>query len=651
MGFVATSLVWSNVGLFLGARQPLLLVVTLVVSAALVVRMRAEWKASVVRWIPSLAIGFVLVGGLALLPQARVTEGLDLNHPTTNHDAYFYASSQKWVEQHRYSSRPSLNDDARPGSDAPGVSSAVVLRDANVRAGESLVAAFLDPMLVGRDTVDWYRTRATWLIVAFSIFLSAGVLMGLSRGSATIAAVVGAGAWQAMYQMYNQNAPALVGLALVSMMIALGHGIRAQVASRRDLLQLAAFWMAGLIAVYGELLPVAVVGFVLFLMSRREFSWSNLGSLALCGIGALALAPYSAYQAIMTNLRVGGLVNFLGDPAFWGRAPAELVRLFFGVGWAVNDREVLGYAFAVLVLGGVAVLSRRVRSAAPVVFVVCMFLLVVRLGRREAFYSLDRLVQTTGPTVIWIAAVGLLLGSSFRPRRKPAGVVMAVPLVLAVVAAPIRYLASVGPLDWRATPDSLIETAERALEMASGGSQLMVHTTQYVDRLWVSLGMTGSPETEYAYLSPDYFRMARFDDGRPDGYLLTNLTPTGKGLRVMEESDGYRLYPTAGSVMGFVVGTSMESAQSNDGRLTIPRGQLFRVLLWSTGELARVEIVIRNAEPGSSLRTQSGELLGGIDENGLISCVMPTGTTTLMIDSPVRSSGNWEIELRSVNAG
>jgi hypothetical protein len=651
IGFAAVVVFWSNLGLLFGARSPLLLGLTLLFGC------RGIWKRRDVLiplyqkfgWV--LLIGFVVTIGFGNLPQSRVSDERSLNHVSSNHDAIYYASNEAWVADHAYSIRPQILETGPNSQDAPGSSSAVVARDSNVRQGDGLVAAFINSFVPSKYSYDWYAMRTTWLWLAFCSLLSAGMILKLRRNQATIAALLGVTSWQMVFQMYNQNAPAIIGLSIVALLFALATSIRREENTERVVVLSIAMSIAILITTYGELLPIAALTFIFAIASKKLFSPRIIGPLFIAGVCAMCAVPFASYQTFKTIIRVGGLANSLGAPQFWNRPVLEALKDVFGIPQIDSWGTALLFVVLFLLLAGFITTSVTFRTPAPILVLGLLFLIWWRLGNQEAFYSLDRLVQTTIPIVVWIGVIGSL-GWPYSKLRQFDFLRYSPCLILIVnVIAPVHFLYLSGKLDGRSFLTSLSSYSSEAISQTSEGKQLMIHTNSYIDRLWLTNMTNKNNQVEYAFLSPDYFYgLTRYDDRLSDQSLLTNLKPVGSDIPVISQLTGsdYALYNLRNTDGALLVPARQDQTQ-NAGNEISGRGAVgLRVLCWTELSVISVKLEVVGVAENFQIYVND-KLDGSLATNNLLSIQLQSGTNDIRIESPSHTPDTeWSVKLISI---
>jgi hypothetical protein len=652
IGFAAVVIVGSNLGLMFGVRAPLLLALTLAVSTREIWKYRENLRSLNRGYGRLLLIGFIVTVGIGNLPQSRVEDGRTLNHVSNNHDAIYYASNEAWVATHAYSQRPQILDTGPNGQQTPGKSSAVVAHEFNVRQGDALVAAFINSFIPSKYSYDWYSMRTTWLWLGFCSLLSAGMILKLRQLEATVAALIAASSWQMIFQMYNQNAPAIIGLSIVGLLLALATAVRKE--ENIDHLKIIAVVMsiAILITTYGELLPIAGMAFIFGITSKKLFTAKMLRALLIAGVCGIALVPFASFQTYRTIVRVGGLANSLGAPQFWNRSVLTSLKEVFGIPLLESWGSLLLSGVLVLLAIGYLATSIRLRSLAPFFFLSSLVFIWWRLGTQGAFYSVDRLVQTTVPIVIWIGVLGLLDWPF--PKSKLIELLRFSPCLILFVnlIAPIHFLHSSGKLDGRGFLTSLSNYVSTAVKQTSNGERLMIHTNNYVDRLWLTNITNENDGVEYAFLTPDYFfDLTRFDDRASDQLLLTNLKPIGPKVSVTSRLLGsdYAIYDFKNGSGAILVPSRQDQTQIS-GNEILGSGSLdFRILCWSVLAATTVKLEITGVS-GDLKIFRNSELETSAASNQPLSIQIRAGTNDIRIESSSRSSERqWHVKLISIN--
>jgi hypothetical protein len=651
IGFAAVVVFWSNLGLLFGARTPLFLGLTLLFGCIRIWKRREHLIPLYKKCGWALLIGFVVTIGFGNLPQSRVSDGRSLNHVTSNHDAIYYASNEAWVADHAYATRPQILETGPNSQDAPGKSSAVVASDFNVRQGDGLVAAFINSFVPSKYSYDWYAMRTTWLWLGFCSLLSAGMILKLRRNQATIAALLGVTSWQMVFQMYNQNAPAIIGLSVVSLLFALATSIRREENTDQVVIFSSAMSIAILITTYGELLPIAALVFIFAIASKKLFSSRIIRPLLIAAVSATISVPFASYQTFKTIIRVGGLANSLGAPQFWNRPALDALKDVFGIPQIESWGTPLLFIVLFLLLAGFITTSVSFRSPAPILVLGLLVLIWWRLGSQDAFYSLDRLVQTTVPIVIWIGAVGLL-GWPYSKLRQVDLLRYSPCLILIInVIAPVHFLYISGKLDGRTFLTSLSRYSSKAISQSSEGNQLMIHTSNYIDRLWLTSITNRNNQVEYAFLTPDYFYgLTRYDDRLSDQSLLSNLKPVGSDIPVISQLAGsdYALYNLRNTDGALLVPARQDQTQ-NAGNEISGRGAVeFRVLCWT--ELSSISVKLEVVGAPENFQIYANDKLDrAVATNNLLSIQLQPGTNDIRIESPSQTPDTeWSVKLISI---
>ena len=651
IGFGASATLLSNVGLFMGVRNRGLFGLLVLITTALIIKRRVVVLDILKQWLVPWLIGMGLTLFLGLLPLISVSNGRVLNHASTNHDSIYYASNQNWVATHPYTQRPEIFENSPNRSDSPAASSAVVASDFQVRQGEGLVTAFLNTWPRFDISTTWFSTHTAWLWLSFISVLGASSLLQISKKKSLLIAIVTASSWQTVFQMYNQNAPAIIGLSLLPLSLSLGLAFKTNKQSRPLVLSTSILLFVILITTYGELIPFAGVGFMLCAVNRKILHKKNIFSLATIAIASLLAAPYASYQAVRTVLRVSGLTNALGTPQFWARPVLDLCADIFGVPPDFSGRNLVALLLVSFLLIGLILFCYQCRTLGPLLFVLLVIGIWIQLGNTGAYYSVDRLVQTTSSTLTWIGIVGIvLLLNTWTVTRVIAlnGVLL---VCLVNVLAPVQYLRSSGNLDWRTFSAKLLEITDSARITAGNGEQLMVATNNYVDRLWISNSLFSAPATEYSFLTPDYFYiLTHFDDGVPDRYLLSNIKPVGEKLRVLEASDSYQLVDLENRTAGLLVPSRQDVSQDSFGTLSGGGLSEFRILTW--GDTSEEEVHLRVEGLGSSVEVTINSLRVTLPlVDGVVTLKLVPGTHNVrMTGTNGHASPNWKVTLLSIGA-
>lgn len=650
MGFGALVIFLSNVGLFTGVENSFVFWPMVTLGVLVIARHRRHITKDLRPWIVPwlLGLGSALLFGL--IPLISISDGRVLNHPSTNHDAFYYASNENWVAHHSILDKPVFVPSDPVLSDSPGMSSALLANDFNVRQGEALVAGFFNTWPHMDLTTTIYTGRVAWLWLCFVSVLGASCLLGLSRKKSVLAAMLTASTWQVTFQMYNQNMAAMLGLALVPLSMALGLAYRRHDDQRRWIVWSGGFLFAVLITTYGELLPFAGLGFLLCAADRKIVSGASIGGILRMSVVALLASPYSSLQAARTVLRISGLRNSLGVPQFWGRPILDMTGAVFGLPSDLVLHSAVTILVIITIMLGLVMLSRATTSLGPLVWVAILGLLWVRLGKSGAYYSVDRLVQTMTCTVIWVAVVGMLLhdrsGNPLRTSRRSIP-----PLALlgfTSVIAPLQYLRATGGLDWRTFSKDVPRIADYVRTVSPSGEDVMVSTNNYVDRLWITNSLASDEQVEYAFLTPDYFyTLTRFDDDKPDDYLLSNMTPVGQQARVLERAGEYRLFDMRRLIAGVLAPVRQDQLQLDSGAIKADREIEFRVLVWGPGS-ADVTLGLDGLTCECRVKVDGQDVAVKVDGKALALRLGAGSHTVQIFDKAGVATRNWTVRLKSV---
>ena len=405
---------------------------------------------------------------------------------------------------------------------------------------------------------------------------------------------------------------------------------------------------AGLLVLYSELAPIAVIAFVVFLGARNLLTWNIVRSLLFTAVVSLMLAPYATLQAIRTNLRVGGLANSLGAPLFWNHDFRTIVTNLFGVSSVQFGHEIAAKLLLLFVVAGLLLLCVHLKSIAPVMLSAVFLLLWINLGMNQAFYSVDRLVQTIFPVFVWLGCVGLVLSKPVAGKFHVASIPV-VCILVANIAAPVSYLAGQRSLDWRTTSSKLPQFVVDAARTSENGSELMVLTGNYLDRLWLPLYLREFPASEYAWLNPDYTSGVRwFDDSRQDRYLLSDVAPVGESPVLVEAGDGLSLWKFSGQTAAALAGVSLNASPAEGGGLSIHGEMTFRILSWSPAQRVSVRLRVVGIPEGTPLVTESTTQTAGwtgIDE---VEVNLSPGSTQLRFDWVPPATHRWTVNISTV---
>ena len=651
VGFASLVMLLSNIGLLIGVRNRGLFGFLFLFTSAVIIHRRVVVLEILKRWLVPWLIGMACVLFLGLLPLISVSNGRVLNHASTNHDAIYYASNQNWVAANPYSQRPQIFENNPNASDTPAASSAVVASDFHVRQGEGLASAFLNTWPRFDTSTNWFNSHTAWLWLGFVSVLGASSLLQLSKRKSLLIAVATATSWQTIFQMYNQNAPAIIGLSLLPLSLSLGLAFRSEKQNRFLVIFASILLFVVLITTYGELLPFAGTGFMLCAIDRKLFTRKKMLSLVIIASASLLAAPYASYQAVRTVLRVSGLTNALGTPQFWARPVLDLCADIVGLPSEVSGRNQIALLLIIFLLLGLILFCYQRRTLGPLLFVLLTLCIWVQLGRTGAYYSVDRLVQTTTSTFIWVGIVGVILLLNKWTATRVAALSGVLMVILVNALAPLQYLRSSGNLDWRTFPSNLLEITDLARVSANNGEQLMIATNNYIDRLWISNDLFSAPATEYSFLTPDYFYiLTHFDDRAPDRYLLSNIRPVGNELKVLETSDSYQLFDLQNRSASLLVPSRQDIGQDSFGTLSGGGVSEFRILTW--GLSSHVEVKLRIEGLGSSVAAtiDSSKVVLPLRDGALSLKLSPGTHDVQLIGANGLASPNWAVTLTTIDA-
>lgn len=592
IGVVSISIVMSNIGIFTGARQPLLLIIVLVGIGLLLSLTDTLKLRTMVSILPYLAVGFIFTVGLALSPFLRVSDGQVLNHPTTNHDALYYASNQAWVGDHAYTSKPKISQATVIPTDQPGASSAVVARTFNVRQGDAIVSAFLEPLSSSSRGTSWFPSRTTWLFVSFSILFAACLHFGIDKKKALLISIAVGVSWQPIFQTLNQNAPAVIGFSLLPAIIALAIGFRKELEIKRSELVALAVLFCALMVIYSELLILGFIAFIIFWAVGNPSRSAQFRQLVIAGLLTLCISPYSTYQAVKTNIRVGQLTNSLGEPIFWSQSIDDFLRNLFGVSISTGEFEIGSKVAASIVVLGLVLLTFSLKSSTVPLFASSLILVWLRLGTTGAFYSVDRFIQTLFPTILWLSLLGLGTAKAFQARLWKSLVPISLMLLLSI-AGVLEYLQKNPNLDWRTIDGEFVSAVAKISEETEMRSDLFFHSSDYLYRLWAPVLLYDSPKIEYSTLSTDYYYdLPRFEDNQNDKYLISDVLPVGRTTVLKSLNNEFKLFDMRSADAALLVGVDQSTIQSDDGHLLLVGNSDFRLTNWSNATNQRIKLRI-----------------------------------------------------------
>ncbi len=650
-GFGTLAILTSNIGIFMGVGNRAMFGFLVVISLGLIFRRREALKTGFKFWIIPWSAGMFIVVAMGLLPSISISNGQVLTHATSNHDSFFYAANEKWVATHPYSERPSIDVSASEFSDPPGAAPAYTVRELNIRSGDGLVSAFLNEGSNFEISKSWYASRTAWIWLAYIALLGASQLIGLTRRSAFLAALLSATSWQVIFQMYNQNAPAIIGLSLIPLAFVLGLQMRKIDGDRIWVTASSVILFNVYLTTYGELLPFAALAFLLAIIGRGKNIGQLFKEILLIGGLAVAITPYASLESFRYMLRVSAVVNSLGAPQYWARPLLQMGGDVFGLPQNLPIRSFYTTVFVLITILGIVLLSRKTKSVVPLLWTLFICVLWFRLGRSGALYSTDRLVQTMASTVIWMGITGLLL--SLNTKLITRIVVLGSVFLFSVsnVVAPLSYLKVVGNLDLRTYSNELANLVNSAIQTSNGGKELMVASSNYVDRLWISNLCFQQKKTEYAFLTADYFRTyTRFDDNRADPVLLTNLKLTGSLGKQLGESGDYRIIGMEGATSALIVPTRQDQVEGNGDSISGSGPVEIRVLVWGESPVMRLQFEVVGVPLGSTVLTDGVVQQSKIEKSDFRLDVSPGSHTIQIVPNAQGDIGNWKVSLRDIGA-
>ena len=515
---------------------------------------------------------------LALQPAFRIDDATVV-HPTDNHDSYFYVASANWLADHTALDRPTIGDRPASSPDAPSDYIGLVTVDRGLRLGEPMLhAAFAS--VSGRSVETfWFEVTAGWLALlpgsAIALALALGRRWWEGAGAGAGAAISA----YAVYQVANQNGPSLLAVAVIPLVLAtIAAAGRSGPRGVSGEIVLAAGALAAFVGLYPELLTLVAVPVVALVLAGsgtiRDRVWRGARIAALVPL----LSPLAVYNAQRLLRFIAGVV---GDewPRNAFRADARLALLRSTGALGIDEtggRLVLGLVVAAVVATGVglAVRSSRLRVVAASLTASVAVLVVTQI-RRDDLYGLERAVMVAQPLMILVALLGWLglVGHALAARSRAvepdrasramtaAAVVTAFVSIASLVAVQVRtelrIVPSVELLRAEGTiRPSVVDVGRWADELGgSGGRDVTVLTSDYVDRLWLAEALHSLDDVAYPFLTFDYFSPASFTDGALTRYLvvsrdvLTDATPRA----VIRENEDYRMYDLADVDAWFVL--------------------------------------------------------------------------------------------------
>lgn len=285
--------------------------------------------------------------------------------------------------------------------------------------------------------------------------------------------------------------------------------------------------LAGLVAVYIELLPMTVLSVVIGTLPAL-WRWKLRGLLAPIASVAwsLLLNPFGWWIAVRSTMAISSLT----DNQLLTYYPNALVAVnemagISPLGIAQPAASLSTYAVvAVIAFGLVAASVFGPARALWAGLVVAFAALVARMVLISYGYSLLRVIQTGMPVVLLAVAVGLASVASFGLRWwQRAPLVLAVSLSMLGVSA-VNLMAAYKWTAFRAPRQTIIEAREATgwvHQVADQrGSNIMVIVPDLPDQLWTMDGLFDLPDVEYSLLEQSYATARYTDWVADDRYVL-----------------------------------------------------------------------------------------------------------------------------------
>lgn len=493
----------------------------------------------------ALALGSVIV---ALQPSFRIDNGY-VEHPTPNHDAFWYVTNARWVKGHRAIVAPRASRSPSPTAQPPSDASAAAAFGSGFRIGES----FVQSAVTTADGIPLYRTwlptTAAWLLLVVGGCMALASVLGARRWIGAIGGIGAAGAGALGYQVLNQNGASVLALALTPTVLAAVLGaVKAR--GGRVPVWVAAVLLAGLAGTYSELLALLGPALLLAFVFAGGRVVDNVKRFAAVGVLSLVIAPLAWYNTARTlTLTSGSTSAQPGHPFRTGQGWLQLSRYTGTVGIFENAaRPVAALLVLVAVAAGLAglYLHRRLRPLALLAggYLALSTAFVVKLVRAQNDYTLERTVMLGESITLLLAAIGIaglanvVTGSTRRRwRRRSDGASrgtrnlrVAAPAValVAVVGLAIVQAHTVlhGALDdttlaSNAVRPELIRAARTAKQVGGKhGERLLVSSSRYDDRLWLADILRTKRQTAWAQLTLDYFTTVDFVGPKPPRWYL-----------------------------------------------------------------------------------------------------------------------------------
>lgn len=449
-------------------------------------------------------------------------------HLSSNHDGFFFVAIPEWLRTHTtFGGAGALSNGAPLGTPLLG-STWDVFWSGSWRVGSDSLAA-----LVSRgssvDPLDlWFPLTLVYLVV---LVMAVGALcreFGLGLGSSVLAmAVVGTSA-SALDHVADQHTPALLGLALLLVLVAeLARGTEGDDDGASPIV--VALALGGVAAVYSEVLTLALIP----LVALVSVPWWRRRSIDLRWVLRAAawsvLLGGAAVARMLIGLARGNAPDGYESAYAATRGPGSILRALARGGDAApaiaqgSASRVAIVAFAAVALVGLA----AVCAVGPVrrwwiALVLSAVLWWALLGQVErSGYPQERLVEWAVPLLLVGAVmgwreVGHRVSDSARlaacsPRVRAVAGASVLVLACLVLAAPGAVRAvRIGESFGRWIDDEFLQAETWLAGRDPLGEDSVVLASEYLHNLWTPYVLRTLPEVAYVGIYPDYFALDHF---------------------------------------------------------------------------------------------------------------------------------------------
>ncbi len=472
---------------------------------------------SVRRFLAALAVGTLSLF-FALLPLLRAGR-LTLIQPTSNNDAFSYVTVTSWLEGHTALDRPKV------AQDPPVYGYTRAHLRIGLRLGEELVQGAVAEVVHVDPARSWYVVESFWALLIPGGVVAAASLLELDPVIGFVAGLVSSCSALVLYQVYNQNSAAVLGMAMVSpilaMLASLAFDLPTALPPSAVGLGLAAF--AG---TYTESLPLIVPVMTITVLAQGLRARRRvMKSVATAALTSVALGPFIWWNAARSLLSVGGSSIRGTVSAYAGQPLGSILAHYLGVASPerVARLGISGTVLSAAVTVGVclALTITRFRVVWLSVVVVIAGLVFYLQYLRDFLYGQQRAITTSQPLILLISVIGLaaLVASlcrrtaliTSRAIRQIVGIMMT--LVLVILGA-IFLRANLGtsrtvlndhPVQGR-TIDSALLAGSRWMHRAGGpaGRDITVVSSLLFEQLWLEYEARDLPQASFAFLYPDY---------------------------------------------------------------------------------------------------------------------------------------------------